>query len=82
MKEMGAAFGSMGAALGTGECLTALVRLSKLTSSFLSGGFPGAQPVVRIFGTGVEMTRWEGFMPFREFPFGNFLLRTVLIDCS
>ena len=28
------------------------------------------------------MTRWEGFMPFREFPFGNSLLRTVLKDCS
>ena len=28
------------------------------------------------------MTRWEGFMPFREFPFGDSLLRTVLIDCS
>ena len=82
MKEMGAAFGSMGAALGTGECLTALVRLSKLTSSFLSGSILGARPVLRIVRTGAEMTRREGFMPLREFPFGNSLLRTALLDCS
>ena len=82
MKEVGIAFGSVEAALGTGECFTALVHLSKLTSSFPSGGFLVARPVVRIVGPGAEMTRWEGFMPFREFPFGSSLLRTVLKDCS
>ena len=87
MKEVGIAFGSVEAALGTGECLTALVRFSKLTSSFPSGGFPVARPVVCIVGTGAEMTRWEGFMPLREFPFGklstqNGLERLFLSLCA
>ena len=78
-------FGSVRAAFGAGECSAALICFFLLTSpilSFLSGDFTGARIAVCIVEMGAELIRLESFMPFREFPFGNSLLRTVLKDCS
>ena len=51
-------FGSVGAALGMGECLIALVHFSLLTSTFLASNLRSER--------GVGTTQVEGFMPARE----------------
>ena len=70
------------AAFDKGKRLTAPVRSSTLTSSFLSGGFPVALTAAHVEGTGIG-TIWPlGLTPIIELPFGSSLRRTVFEDCS
>ena len=75
-------FGSVRAALGTGEHLAALGPFSVLTSLLVVDGFILARGFTRIGEARAEISRLEGFTLVREFPLGNSLLRTVLFDCS
>src|SRR6266576_3517448 len=77
-------FGSVRAALGTGECFIALVPRFSMLTSFLvvAGGLKAAQRFTCTGEAGAETTRLEGFAPIREFPFRGSLSRTVLLGCS
>jgi hypothetical protein len=67
---------------GTGERLATLVPFSVLTSLLVVGRFSLARVFRHTGEEGAETTRVVGFMPNREFPFGNSLLRMVLMGCS
>src|SRR6266576_3657645 len=84
IQETGVDFGSVRAALGTGECFIALVPRFSVLTSFLvvAGGLNAACRFTHTREAGAETTRLEGFAPIRELPFRGSLLRTVLLGCS